>query len=89
MTTSSKGTFWATCIITCWSLALGPTLTSQTLEPGTFLARFAASNRAWAAQGSSTAGSIISFFRAGPLGPAMGSRVWSGSGTMLPQTSIW
>ena len=32
--TSSKGTFCATVIITCWSLALGPRLTSQTLLPG-------------------------------------------------------
>src|ERR1017187_7215078 len=32
--TSSKGTFCATVIITCCSLALGPKLTSQTLLPG-------------------------------------------------------
>ena len=41
--TSSNGTFWATVIITCWSLALGPRLTSQTLEPGEFFVRLAAS----------------------------------------------
>ena len=41
--TSSNGTFCATVIITCWSLALGPRLTSQTLLPGAFFARFAAS----------------------------------------------
>jgi hypothetical protein len=35
------------------------------------------------------AGSIISFFNAGPAGPVTGSKVWSGSGTMLPQTTIW
>ena len=66
--TSSKGAFCATVIITCWSLALGPRLTSQTLLPGVFRARCAASNRACPAQGSSTAGSIISFFRDGPAG---------------------
>ena len=32
--TSSNGTFCATVIITCCSLALGPRLTSQTLLPG-------------------------------------------------------
>ena len=41
--TNSKGTFWATVIMTCWSLAFGPRLTSQTLLPGLFLARLAAS----------------------------------------------
>ena len=41
--TSSNGTFWATVIMTCWSLAFGPRLTSQTLLPGAFFARFAAS----------------------------------------------
>ena len=29
------------------------------------------------------------FSDAGPAGPVTGSRVWSGSGTMLPQTTIW
>ena len=38
--TNSKGTFCATVIITCCSLALGPRLTSQTLLPGTCFARF-------------------------------------------------
>src|SRR5664279_1333918 len=84
---SSNGTFWATVIITCWSLALGPRLTSQTLLPGAVLARLAASYNAWLAQGSRTAGSIISFFNAGPAGPVTGSRVWSGSGTIVPQTT--
>jgi hypothetical protein len=32
---------------------------------------------------------MSSFLRAGPVGEATGSRVWSGSGTMLPQTTIW
>jgi len=34
------------------------------------------------------AGSIISFFNAGQAGDAMGSKVCSGSGIMLPQTTI-
>ena len=42
-TTSWNGAFWDTAIITCWSLALGPSATSQTWEPGLFLARLAAS----------------------------------------------
>ena len=87
--TSSNGTFWATVIMTCWSLAFGPSATRVTLLPGWLLARWAASYRAWLAQGSSTAGSIISFLRAGPAGPDTGSSVWSGSGTTLPQTTIW
>ena len=41
--TSSNGTFCATVIITCCSLALGPMLTSQTLLPGCASARCAAS----------------------------------------------
>src|ERR1019366_9500815 len=86
--TSSNGTFCATVIIACWSLAFGPRLTSQTLLPGVCLAKFAASNSAWPAHGSRTAGSIISFFNAGPVGEATGSSVYSGSGTMLPQTTI-
>jgi hypothetical protein len=32
---------------------------------------------------------MSSFLRPGPVGVAMGSRVWSGSGTRLPQTTIW
>ena len=36
MGTSSKGTFCATVIMTCWSLALGPSETSQSLLPGCF-----------------------------------------------------
>src|SRR5512134_3627427 len=87
--TNSNGTFCATVIITCWSLAFGPRLTSQTLQAGALRARFAASYSAWLAHGSSTAGSIISFFNAGPVGPLTGSRVWRGSGTTLPQTTIW
>ena len=46
-------------------LGFGPRLTSHTLLPGVFCARWAASNSAWPAHGSSTAGSIISFFREG------------------------
>jgi hypothetical protein len=38
-----KRHFCATVIITCWSLAFGPRLTSQTLLPGAFFARLAAS----------------------------------------------
>jgi hypothetical protein len=41
--TSSNGTFWASVIIACWSLAFGPSATSQTLLPGFFAARLAAS----------------------------------------------
>src|SRR3954467_5429641 len=74
-------------IITCCNFAFGPMLTRYTLLPGWDLARLAASNNAWAAHGSSTAGSIISFFSEGMV-PAIGSRVWSGSGTMLAQTMI-
>ena len=66
--TSSKPTFCAMVIITCCSFALGARLTSQTLLFGTLAARFAASYSACAAHGSSTAGSIISFFSAGPFG---------------------
>jgi hypothetical protein len=69
---SSKGTFWATVIMTCWSLALGPRLTSHTLLPGCCFARLAASKSAWPAHGSRTAGSISSFFRAGPAGTGDG-----------------
>jgi hypothetical protein len=43
MGTSSKATFWATVIITCCSLALGPSETSQSLLPGFLAARLAAS----------------------------------------------
>ena len=43
MATSSKATFCATVIMTCCSLALGPSETSQSLLPGFFAARFAAS----------------------------------------------
>ena len=49
--TSSNGAFCATVIITCWSLALAPRLTSHTLLPGVFCARFAASNNAWPGPG--------------------------------------
>src|ERR1035438_10307997 len=87
--TSSNAAFWATVIITCWSLALGATLTSQTLLPENLRARAAASNSAWAAHGSMTRGSIISFFSTGPAGPAAGSRVCRGSGTRPAQTTIW
>ena len=74
-------------IITCCSLAFGARLTSHTLLPGNLRARLAASYSACADHGSSTAGSSSSFFKAGPLGPVMGSRVCSGSGTMPPQTT--
>ena len=86
--TNSKGTFCATVIMTCCNLAFGPRLTSQTLLPGARRAKSAASNNACPAQGSSTAGSIISFFNEGPAGPVTGSKVCSGSGTMLPHTTI-
>ncbi len=36
----------------------------------------------------SHASSIISFFNAGPAGDATGSKVYNGSGTILPQTTI-
>jgi hypothetical protein len=87
--TSSKGTFWATIIMTCWSFARGPIVTSHTLLPGCCFARCAASKSAWPAQGSKTAGSINSFFSAGPAGLDTGSNVCNGSGTRLPQTTIW
>jgi hypothetical protein len=35
------------------------------------------------------AGSIISFFNAGPVGDATGSSVCNGSGTIPAQTTIW
>ena len=89
MGTSSKLTFCATVIITCCSLAFGPSETSQTLLPGFFAARFAASYSALAAHGSSTAGSTISFLIPGPLGPVVGSSVCSGSGTIPAQTTMW
>ena len=47
-----------------------PRLTSHTLLPGISCASAAASNSACPAQGSSTAGNIISFLRDGPAGPA-------------------
>jgi len=85
---SSNGTFCATVIITCCSLALGAMATSHTLPPATCRARLAASNSACPAHGSSTAGSIISFFNAGPPAAVTGSSVCNGSGTMLPHTTI-
>ncbi len=88
MATNSNGTFCATVVMTCCSLALGACVTSHTLLPATFLARFAASKSACPAQGSSTAGNIISFLSPGPVGVETGSRVCRGSGTMLPQTTI-
>ena len=45
---------------------------------GAFFARCAASKSAWAAHGSRTAGSIISFFNAGPAGDVTGSSVATG-----------
>ena len=68
-------------------------LGSQAHEPdfaaGQVLGQVCRFKKAWPAHGSSTAGSIISFFNAGPAADATGSSVCSGSGTMLPQTTIW
>src|SRR5208337_4770842 len=64
-------------------------LTSHSLLPATCFARLAPSYSACAAHGSRIAGSIISFFRAGPLGPVTGSSVCNGSGTTLAQTTTW
>ena len=41
--TSSSGTFCATVIISCWSLAFGPSATSVTFDPGRVFASAAAS----------------------------------------------
>ncbi len=69
-------------------LGLGAEADQPDLAAGRVLGQVGGFIKAWLAQGSSTAGSIISFFSAGPAGPVTGSRVWSGSGTMLPQTTI-
>jgi len=45
-------------------------------------------SRHGAGRRSSTADSIISFLRAGPVGPVTGSSVCRGSGTTLPQATI-
>ena len=60
------------------------------LAAGRLLARCAASYSACAAHGIEHVGQhrLVPQARA-PAGPSTGSRVWSGSGTMLPQTTMW
>ena len=70
--TSSKPTFCATVIITCCSLALGPSETSQTLLPGFFAARLRGFIQRAGCPGVENSGQKHFIFQAGPAGAGDG-----------------
>jgi len=89
MGTNSKLTFCAMVIITCRNLALAPRLTSHTLLPAAWAAEIGGFIECVRGPGIEHGGEqhLVLEGRAG--GCLDGLEVCSGSGTTLPQTTIW